>query len=252
MKLRSCRLALVGLLALMAFTVGWSQEILTDSIDAWSTTGTQGDGIIEKLDVGPFASNCYLVGDESTKEGMIIDPGAEANQILKRFKDVRLEVKLIVLTHGHRDHFGALKEVKEATGAEFAMHAEDARTIQTRLAMAEDSRLSSQAFPPPDRLLKGGDSIDIGDLHFLVLHTPGHSPGGISLLGEGVVFTGDTLFAGSIGRWDFPGASYNLLLASVRNRLLVLDEEMIVYPGHGPISTIGAEKRENPFFASCW
>ena len=206
--------------------------------------------IIEKLDVGPFASNCYLVGDESTKEGMIIDPGAEANQILKRVKDLGLEVKLIVLTHGHRDHFGALKEVKEATGAEFAMHAEDARTIQTRLAMAEDSRRSSQAFPPPDRLLNGGDSIDIGNLHFLVLHTPGHSPGGISLLGEGVVFTGDTLFNFGIGRFDMPNGSGSQLMNSIHTKLMVLPDNTTVYPGHGPETTIGTERQWNPFLRS--
>ena len=206
--------------------------------------------IIEKLDVGPFASNCYLVGDESTKEGMIIDPGAEANQILKKVKDLGLEVKLIVLTHGHRDHFGALKEVKEATSAEFAMHAEDARTIQTRLAMAEDSRHSSQAFPPPDRLLNGGDSIDIGNLHFLVLHTPGHSPGGISLLGEGVVFTGDTLFNFGIGRFDMPNAIGSQIMNSIYTKLMVLPDNTTVYPGHGPETTIGTERQWNPFLRS--
>jgi glyoxylase-like metal-dependent hydrolase (beta-lactamase superfamily II) len=104
--------------------------------------------------------------------------------------------------------------------------------------------------PPADRMLEGGDVIRVGELDLKVVHTPGHSPGGISLVADGLAFTGDTLFAGSIGRWDFPGASYNLLLASVRNKLLVLDEDTIIYPGHGPSSTIGAEKRHNPFFAS--
>ena len=203
--------------------------------------------IIEKIEVGPFASNCYIVGAESNKEGIIIDPGAGANQILKRIKDLELEVKLILLTHNHMDHAGALKEVKEATDAEVAVHADDAEALQARHPLGVESRLSLQALPPPDRLLKGGDSIDVGDLHFLILHTPGHTPGGICLLGEGVVFSGDTLFNSSVGRFDLPGGSGSQLMNSIHTKLMILPDNTAVYPGHGPDTTIGTERQWNPF-----
>ncbi len=206
--------------------------------------------IIEKLELGPFASNCYIVGAESNKEGIIIDPGAEANRILKRIKDLGLEVKLIVLTHSHIDHIGALKEVKEATGAEVAIHADDASSLQAGRHLGSVFGLSIETPPPPDRLLKGGDSLDIDDLHFLALHTPGHSPGGICLLGEGVVFSGDTLFNFGIGRFDFPGSSGRQLMDSIHTKLMVLPDNTVVYPGHGPETTIGTERNLNPFLQS--
>jgi len=178
---------------------------------------------------------------------MIIDPGAEAVVILKKVDDLGLDIKYIVLTHGHIDHVAALKEVKEATGAKVAVHADDASSLQGQSFFAEQFGLSYQVPPSPDRLLKDGDSIDIGDLHFLVLHTPGHSPGGICLLGQGVVFSGDTLFNYGIGRYDLPGGDYNQLMKSIDTKLMVLPDETTVYPGHGPGTTIGAERLANPF-----
>lgn len=202
--------------------------------------------IFEKLVVGLFATNCYIVGSESNKEGMIIDPGAEAKGILKSVADLGLDIKFIVLTHGHIDHIGALKEVKEATGAEICLHSGDANLLQEH-SSGTDFDLPYPDSPPPGRLLEGGDSIDVGDLHFLVLHTPGHSLGGICLLGHGVVFCGDTLFNYGIGRTDFPSASHSQLMNSIHTKLMILPDNTIVYPGHGPETTIGTERRGNPF-----
>ncbi len=204
--------------------------------------------ILKKLEPGPFAANCYIVGAESNKEGMIIDPGAGAGLILSSVEELGLDIKYIVLTHGHMDHIGALKEVKEATGAEIAIHTEDAPSLQ-RQPMSQVFSASSQP-PAPDRLLKENDTIDIGDLCFVVLHTPGHTQGGISLLeknNESIVFTGDTLFNFGIGRTDFPGSSYEQELHSIRTRLLTLHDDTIVCPGHGPDTTIGTEREWNTF-----
>jgi len=202
--------------------------------------------ILKNLVVGPLAANCYLVGSESSKEGMIIDPGDEAEVILSNVEDLELDIKSIVLTHGHIDHIGALKEVKEATGAEVAIHTDEAESLQGQ-PLSTMFGISYPAPPPPDRLLKDGDGIDIGDLHFEVLHTPGHSPGCICLLGEGVLFSGDTLFNYSIGRTDLPGGNYSQLMNSIHTRLMVLPDNTTVYPGHGPDTTIGAERSGNPF-----
>ena len=202
--------------------------------------------IVKRLEVGPFASNCYIIGSESNKEGVIIDPGADTKEILKNVNKLGLNIKFIVLTHGHIDHTGALKEIKDATGAEVAIHADEAESLQDR-SLAAMFGLSYSPPPPPDRLLQGGDSLDIGDLHFQVLHTPGHSPGCICLLGEGVVFSGDTLFNYGIGRTDLPGGNYSQLMDSIHTKLMVLPDGTVVYPGHGPETTIGAERQGNPF-----
>ncbi len=202
--------------------------------------------ILKNLVVGPFTSNCYIVGSESSKEGMIIDPGDEAEGILRNVKDLELDIKSIILTHGHIDHIGALKEVKEATGAEVAIHADDAQALQENSVSAMFG-LSYPTPPPPNRLLQGEDSMDISGLHFLVLHTPGHSPGGICLLGEGIIFSGDTLFNYGIGRADLPGGSYSQLMNSIHTKLMILPDDTAVYPGHGPDTTIGAERSGNPF-----
>ena len=204
--------------------------------------------IIRKLELNPFGSNCYIVGSESTKEGMIIDPGMLAEEILKHVNDLGLKIKVIVLTHAHMDHTGALAEVKEATGAEVAMHADDVPLLRGGNSMMRIPG-SSKEPPAPDRLLKEGDVIDIGDLHFRVLHTPGHSPGGICLLEKDneIVFTGDTLFQFSIGRTDFPGGSHEGLVQNINDKLMVLPDNTTVCTGHGPDTTIGVERRVNPF-----
>ena len=206
--------------------------------------------ILKTLVVGPIAGNCYIVGSESSKQGIIIDPGAEAKRILQTVNDCGLTIPLIVVTHMHFDHAGALAPVKEATGAKFALHEAEAASMGMFSRMISSMMGGSLSQPPrPDRLLKDGDKIDVDGLSFTVLHTPGHSPGGISLYGHGIVFSGDTLFNYGIGRTDFPGCSHEQLMGSIQNKLMPLPDNTIVYPGHGPSTTIGEEKRGNPFLA---
>ncbi len=204
--------------------------------------------IIKTLVVGPFATNCYIIGCELTKRGVIIDPGAEAITIVKAVRQLGLSIPLIAVTHTHIDHIGAVKAVKDELKAEFAVHQAESKSIFQAHSWILSPFIGGSFQPPkPDRLLKDGDMITVGDLTFSVLHTPGHSPGGISLCGHGVVFTGDTLFNFGIGRTDFPGCSYKQLMKSIYDKLMVLPDETIVYPGHGPSTTIGNERQANPF-----
>ena len=199
---------------------------------------------IELLALGQYASNCYIVADEVSKEAIIIDPGAGGNQIMKHVEASGLKIMFIVLTHSHPDHIGALKEVKEATGAKVAIHADDVSGLQRG---RQFGTMSSSTQPPPDRLLKDGDSLDVGSLHLSVIHTPGHTQGGICLLVDGVLFSGDTLFYSSVGRSDMPGGNGPQLIDAISNKLLTLPDETVVLPGHGPQTTIGDERRGNPF-----
>ena len=202
------------------------------------------------LELGPFLANCYIVGSDKTGEGIIIDPVAEAETIMDNVRQLGLTIKLIVATHSHPDHIMALGQLKEETGAPFAMHeAEAAGMIASGMSRVMGLFMSGSAepLPKPDMSLKDGDAIEVGDLSFTVLHTPGHSPGGISIYGHGMVFVGDTLFNFSIGRTDFPGCSHQQLIDSINTKLLTLPDETIVYPGHGPQTTIRAERQHNPF-----
>ena len=206
--------------------------------------------IVKRLEVGPFLSNCFIVGSEETRNGMIIDPGADAELILNTVKKLGLSIILIVATHTHHDHVAALAQVKEATKADYAVHeAEGSRKMAQAFNRVLSPLLggSIRSLPKPDRLLREGDVIEIGELRFTVLHTPGHSPGGICLQGHEVVFCGDTLFNFSIGRTDFPGCSHAQLMNSIRTKLMTLPDETRVLCGHGPDTTIGFERRRNPF-----
>lgn len=202
---------------------------------------------LETLVVGDLQVNCYILADEETKEALVIDPGDEAHKIWKVIEKSNFQLKNILLTHGHADHIGALTELKSKTSSTVLIHKNDAE-------MLSDASLnfsSLYGFPittvPADDFLSENQKIYCGKIILEVLHTPGHSAGGICLKGEGFVFTGDTLFTGSVGRTDFPGSSFRQLFESIANKLLVLPPETVIFPGHGPSSTIGEEKQSNPF-----
>ncbi len=194
---------------------------------------------VKMFTVGMLATNCFLIADAKSHEVLIIDPGfdreSEAKTILREIEHNGFEVKYIMNTHGHPDHNGGNRVLKEFTKAPILIHELDAPMLSD---------------PPADRLLHDGDLIEVGDIKFRVIHTPGHSKGSIILLGLDTVFSGDTLFAGSIGRYDLPGGSIEEIKNSLKNKLLVLPDYMKIYPGHGPVSTIGEEKRSNPFLQS--
>ena len=213
---------------------------------AFQAQGVRRIMIVEKIVVGPLASNCYIVADDAVPEGIIIDPGDEAGAILERVGELGIDIKYILLTHGHLDHIAAVTRVKEVTGASLVVHKEDADGLNDR-SLSLFMGVTLPEVPKPDRLLRGWESIEFGGLSFTVLHTPGHSPGGVCLLGEGVLFSGDTLFNCGIGRSDLPGGDPEKLLHSIHTRLLILPDETVVYPGHGPQTTIGEERRRNPF-----
>lgn len=203
--------------------------------------------IIKTLAVGPIMANCYIVGCENTKSAVVIDPGDEADKILMALAESQLTVKYIINTHGHFDHVGANKRLKEATGADILIHSADAFMLEQISAASMAFGLKVEDSPPADRALEEGDTIEFGDIAMKVIHTPGHSPGGIALSCDGIVFVGDSLFYGSIGRTDFPGGDYNTLISSIKNKLFPLGDETVVYTGHGPETSIGQEKRMNPF-----
>ena len=203
--------------------------------------------IIKKLEVGPIMANCFILGCESTKEAVVIDPGDDADRILMTLAKSELKVKYLINTHGHFDHVGANKRMKDVTGALLAIHPDDEPMFKELSRSAMMFGLSAENSPSADIFLKDGDEISFGTIRLKVIHTPGHTKGGISLYTKGHLFAGDTLFAGSIGRTDLGGGDYDTLISSIKEKLLVLEPETIVYTGHGPETTIGNEKRMNPF-----
>ena len=203
--------------------------------------------IIKTLAVGPLMANCFIVGCEVSREGVVIDPGDEAQRILDEVAALKLTITHILNTHGHFDHVGANRGVQAATGARLLIHALDAPMLSQLKATAAAWGMAAEDSPPADQVLSEGDRIVFGTHTLAVLHTPGHTPGGVSLVADGQVFVGDTLFAGSIGRSDFPGGDHDTLVASIRTKLFKLPDTMTVYTGHGPETTIGREKRSNPF-----
>jgi hydroxyacylglutathione hydrolase len=193
-------------------------------------------------------SNCYIVGCENTQEGIVIDPGGDGPLIIGRVEELGLSIKYIVNTHGHIDHIAANRPVKEATGAQIAIHRDDAEWLVTD--QGSYARMLGVVSPGPaaDVLLGDGDDITFGEESLRVVHTPGHSLGGISLVADGIVFCGDTLFAMGVGRVDLPGGNWETLLSSIKTRLFTLPDDTTAYTGHGPPTTIGREKQLNPWF----
>jgi glyoxylase-like metal-dependent hydrolase (beta-lactamase superfamily II) len=203
--------------------------------------------IIKKLEVGPIMANCFILGCEDTREAVVIDPGDDADQILMILAKEKLTVKYLINTHGHFDHVGANRRMKEVTGAKLAIHPDDVPMLSELSRSAASFGLSAENSPEPDLLLHDKDTVRFGNITLTVIHTPGHSRGGIALYTPGHLFAGDTLFAGSIGRTDLPGGDYDTLIASIKQKLLVLPDDTVVYTGHGPETTIADEKRMNPF-----
>jgi hydroxyacylglutathione hydrolase len=204
--------------------------------------------IFEHREVGPLQCNCYVVGDAATKQAIVIDPGGDADELANVIAEKALTVTAIVATHAHFDHVLGAERLREVTGAPFLLHDDD-RVVLEWLQESGRLFLGTELGPPPeiDSRASEGDKLRAGAVELEVLHTPGHSPGSISLVGENLVFSGDTLFAGSVGRTDLPGGDADTLVAAVRNKLFKLDEGLFVYPGHGPATTLAEERRSNPF-----
>jgi hydroxyacylglutathione hydrolase len=205
---------------------------------------------IDTMPVGPLQTNCYLATCQETHEAVLIDPGWDDPILVQTIEGRGAVVKAIVLTHAHFDHIGGVAALVERTGAPLIMHPDDVPLLNRR-GGADEWGIPIPPAPSPDRLVKEGDQIEIGALRFEVLFTPGHTPGHISLheVSKRVLFDGDVLFRQGIGRTDLPGGSMEDLLDSIRRKLLALPDETVVYPGHGPATTIGEERRSNPWLA---
>jgi hydroxyacylglutathione hydrolase len=202
--------------------------------------------IIQKFVVGPLESNCFIVSDEQSKEALVVDPGDEPDRLLDFIDENHLKVKYIVCTHAHFDHIGALIDIKEAQGPKIVIHKDELFLYQNVNKQAAMWGFSAKPLPEPDMFVSDGDFLELGSLRFEVFHTPGHSPGGICLYGEGILVTGDTLFAGSVGRTDMYGGDLAELKKSFQ-RLISLPVQVRVLPGHGPETTIKKEKIDNFF-----
>lgn len=195
---------------------------------------------------------CYIVGCPKTSRCAVIDPGGDEEKILQEVKDAGLTIDCIIATHGHPDHVCGNRIIKEASGAEIIMHEADADFFAKPEVQKYFSMLGLEASPPADRKVKDGDVITVGEEELLVIHTPGHTPGGMCLYCAPDLITGDSLFVGGIGRTDFPGGSYDELISAIKERLLVLPPETAVWPGHGyggSRSTLGEEARSNPYLS---
>ncbi len=212
------------------------------------TDATVSELIVRGIVVGVFAENCWVIGNRRTAEAIAIDPGDQPEEILAMARDMGVKIKLIANSHAHVDHILGVRGVQAATGARFHMH-ESERPIAAQAARSALMFTGQEVAPPPDpdAYLSDGDEIDVDGVKLKVIHTPGHTPGSLSFYTEGMLFSGDTLFQGSIGRTDLPGGDYDQEMASIVDKLLALPDETIVLPGHMQETRIGFEKQANPF-----
>ncbi|HSR13706.1 MAG TPA: MBL fold metallo-hydrolase [Thermodesulfobacteriota bacterium] len=203
-----------------------------------------------QFEVGNMGVFAYLLGPDAGGDGLVIDPADDAEEIIAAAADSNVKIRYILNTHGHVDHVMGNSDMKERTGAEIVIHEQDARAL-THTPRSMLAMFGGKPSPPADRTVQDGDMIEVRGIVLRVLHTPGHSPGAICLHGHGMVFTGDTLFVGGVGRTDLPGGSWPVMLRSIQTKLLTLPEDTIVFPGHNygpsPRSTIGTERMHNPF-----
>ena len=205
--------------------------------------------ILEMLTVGPFQENCYIIGDQESGVGAVVDPGDEAARIAMAVEGTGLEIGFIIVTHAHIDHVGAVAALTDEYACPVLMHAEAEAMLEALPTQAMMMGMRFGKVPRVDRYLEGEDTVDVGELRLRSLYTPGHAPGHLALYveDEGLVLSGDALFAGSVGRVDLPGGSMEVLMQSIEERLLTLPDDTVVYPGHGPRTTIGNERTANPF-----
>jgi glyoxylase-like metal-dependent hydrolase (beta-lactamase superfamily II) len=205
--------------------------------------------ILEMLTVGPFQENCYVIGDQESGIGAIIDPGDEAARIAMAVEETGLDIGSIIVTHAHIDHVGAVAALTDEYACPVLMHAEAEPMLEGLPTQAMMMGIRFGKVPRVDRYVEDEEIVEVGDLRLHSLYTPGHAPGHLAfyLQDEGLVLSGDALFAGSVGRVDLPGGSMEVLMQSIEERLLTLPNETVVYPGHGPRTTIGNERTSNPF-----
>lgn len=203
---------------------------------------------VKMLTLGLVSTNCFIIGDDETKEAIVIDPADDAFGIMDVVEANDWSVQRILATHAHFDHVLAVPDLKVATGAPFMMHHDDLPLLQSVPQLVKAYGLETGPIPPPDDFVKEGDKIEVGGIELRVLFTPGHSPGHVTFASNAeILFSGDCLFQGSIGRTDLPGANFAQLMESIATKLLTFDDEVTVASGHGPLTTIGAEKQSNPF-----
>ncbi len=203
--------------------------------------------IIKNVVVGPLEVNCFILVCEDTKEAAIVDPGGDEDEIIKAVETDALNPRFIINTHAHFDHVGAVKKIQEHFKIDFFLHKEDQFLIENLDEQSTAFGLDRVPKPEVNKSVKDGDKISLGQNVIQVIHTPGHTPGGVCYYVDNSIFVGDTMFAGSVGRTDFPFSSHDALIKSIKEKLFPLGDGVIVYTGHGPSTTIGNEKRYNPF-----